>query len=141
MYKLLPLALFVGIVAGCYASLDSYIHRLSRIACVKTEECLPEQFAAEYDSVGDCIDEIEAANAMAWAGCSYDAKRGRECVHTMYRRRKDCSTLRDPPPAPECEAVVFCPRIVQVDESAPGRLLRGLVVASADPPPDAVPLD
>jgi hypothetical protein len=139
MYKPLPLALLVGLFAGCYSSLDSFTHRLTKLSCINAEECQPADFAATYDSLGACVDDVEPTIAEIFAGCSYDAKRGRKCIRATYHRRKDCSLVDSVPS--ECEAVVFCPESVEIDAASARFLAPGFIAPLADAPPDAVPLD
>lgn len=140
MKKLLASALLVGLFVGCYSNLDSFQRRFSKIGCINVQECLPEQFAAEFASVGECADAVEAEVDGIFAGCSYDAKIGRKCIHAAYRKRKDCDLL-DMGTLPECQGAVLCPNSLDVDGNLARRLVGSLVTASLDLPVDGAPND
>jgi hypothetical protein len=128
-----------GAVVGCYSTLDSFDKRMAKLGCINVRECQPEAFAAEYDSLGECTDDVKAELDTAFAGCSYDAARGRSCIHAIYRMRKDCG-LFDMTSVSECSGTLTCTVHAPDDGSLRRQILDGFVAPGVGGP-DSVPLD
>lgn len=128
-------ALAIGMLMACYSSADSFSQRLSRLVCINVEECFPDEFG--YDSISSCTHEVSTDFENDVYGCSYDPQRGRDCIHALYARRKDCSLI-DEIPLSECAGVFFCPQSAVVDGSLSGWFTHASVAPEL--PVDGVPL-
>jgi len=133
-------ALAAGIFLGCYATLGAFDKRMAKLGCINLRECYPDDFAEEFSSLGDCTDEVRAELDEQFAGCSYDASKGRACVHATYRKRKDCSLLDGGGDTPECHGTVTCLNSAPDDGSLTHQILHGFV-SPGPAPANAVPID
>lgn len=131
----LALALHVGILLGCYSTLDSFSNRLARLVCVNTRECARADFDAEYDSLSECTDDTSRDLRLAFGGCFYDETLGRECIHGIYRRRKDCDLFVVDIPT-ECEGILYCTRDA-LDDAARARPISTAWITEVDEVPEA----
>lgn len=132
-------ALAAGIFLGCYSTLGAFDKRMARLGCINARECFPDEFAEEFSSLGDCTDQTREELDDQFAGCSYDPKIGRACVHETYRRRKDCS-LFDGIGLEECRGAVTCTNAAPDDGSLTRRILHGFV-SLGPTPANATPID
>ena len=139
MNKVIPFALAGGIAMGCYSTIDSFDKRMAKRGCIHARECHPAEFAAEYDSLGDCTDDVKAELDQAFSGCTYDASRGRSCVHAVYRMRKDCG-LFDMNSLPECSGTMTC-EVYAADDGTLRRQIVHSFVAPGVGAPGSVPVD
>ncbi len=139
MKRLMLFALVSGISIGCYSTLDSFDKRMAKLACINAQECQAADFAATYDSIGDCTDDAKADLDVAFSGCTYDASRGRDCVHAVYKRRKDCG-LFDTTSMPECAGVVTCAVYATDNATLTRHIVHSFVTPGIGAPGD-VPLD
>jgi len=114
---IVSISVLIGVLAGgCYSTPEGFARRAAKLDCVRFEECARAQFDAEFDDVADCKDEfedeaIELIDDIEDAGCDYVPEAGRECIHTAYRNRKDCSEDASEEIAAECQGddIFDCP--------------------------------
>mgnify|MGYP000175573253 CR=1 FL=1 len=126
MKKVLLAALASGIVLGCYSTLESFNKRVAKLSCVNAKECQTAAYEEAYGSLSECRDDVKEGLDELFAGCSYDASKGRKCIHELYKRRKDCGDY-DMSGVSECEGVLTCSEL-PLDATLRGQLLQRFVV-------------
>jgi len=139
MKSLLLFALGCGLVLGCYSTMESFDHRMAKLGCINARECRRAEFDATYDSMAECTDNVAADLDTGFAGCTYVASRGRDCVHATYKLRKNCD-LFAMGQLPECQGVLTCTLVAPADDSLTRRIVHGFVSPGVGAP-DAVPLE
>jgi hypothetical protein len=129
---------------GCYGTPDSFIRRASKLDCVRLKECnediFEEQFHGEMDECRDSFKDFaeQAFDDAEAAGCEYDADKGRDCIHTAYENRKDCSEDASAQISEDCADVLDCPGAQQVEPDDDATVVDSLM---ASVPPETQPED
>lgn len=139
MKRFVLLALTGGIVIGCYSTLSSFDKRVAKLGCINARECYAADFEAEYDSLGECVDDLKAQLDVTFNGCTYDPARGRSCIHAMYKLRKECD-LFGMDMLSECSGAVTCEVFSSADKSISHQILRSFVTQGVGAA-GSVPLD
>ncbi|HWB79578.1 MAG TPA: hypothetical protein VG755_31665 [Nannocystaceae bacterium] len=122
-------ALVVLSTSACYSTEDGFIRRFAKLGCVNARECEPQAFDEAFDSMSDCRDEAEdrahsTFDPLLDRGCEYIAENGRDCIHALYRHRKECSL--DEVDLTDCDAVFVCPGGRELDEPSMSDVLQSM---------------
>ena len=112
--RLAALALFVSGSVGCYSDSAAFITRAAKLSCVNARECERDAYEAAFDTMRDCRDSAEnelqeQLDSLESAGCEYIAENGRDCIHAMFKIRKQCDVGLDAELEDACGAVFVCP--------------------------------
>jgi hypothetical protein len=100
------------LLASCYADSDAFARRSAKLSCVNLRECDGAAYDELFDDMRQCRDELE--NQLQEAidelppSCEYQPDEGRDCIHAMYRNRKDCGDDVSDEIAEACERVFEC---------------------------------
>lgn len=99
---------------GCYSDTAAFITRAAKLSCVNARECQYDEYEAAFDTIHDCRESAEDVlheqfDPLEAAGCEYIAENGRECIHAMFKIRKQCDADLDAALSDACDAVFACP--------------------------------
>lgn len=80
---LIVAASLFALSTGCLSE-GNFNEKLAKDFCQKQQECFPDEFDQQYDSVGDCVDEGTAQEDPATecakaAGCAFDKAGANAC--------------------------------------------------------------
>ena len=114
LVRVVAITLVSSASQGCYRDSDAFISRVAKLSCVNARECENEAYEANFGSMRECRDAAEAELHEAFepledAGCEYIADNGRDCIHAIYKVRKECNADFDTEIADACDAVFACP--------------------------------
>lgn len=71
---------WIVLLTGCVTA-SSFPGVYGSKACKHAKSCDPDGFAAEYDSVGDCVDDVEAILTLAnLEDCDYQSDKAHDCL-------------------------------------------------------------
>jgi hypothetical protein len=113
MSRYLALLTVVIVFPGCYEEFDGFARRASRLQCKRLHHCDDERFERNHDDKGDCRnateDEWQAKrDNFEQLECSYDPDEGKDCIHAMYERRRECGSENDEAIQDACNLVFDC---------------------------------
>lgn len=114
LLRIATLTLVAAASEGCYSDSAAFITRAAKLSCVNARECEHDAYAANYDTMHDCREAAEDVlheefDPLEGAGCEYIAENGRECIHAMFKIRKQCNVDLDAALSDACDAVFVCP--------------------------------
>lgn len=112
--RIAALSLVASASGGCYSDSAAFITRAAKLSCVNARECEHEEYETDFDTMHDCREAAEdvlheAFDPLEGAGCEYIAENGRECIHAMFKIRKQCDVDLDAALSDACDAVFACP--------------------------------
>lgn len=103
-------ALALSLAAGCLTE-GNFNTRLARDLCQRSEECNQAEFEAQFDSIGDCVDQASeqddpATQCLESAGCDFDRAGARECRQAV--RGGSCEDFAAAEWANDCDDIYDC---------------------------------
>lgn len=110
------------LVVGCApVTRDNYYERISQVSCQKSEECEPEEFAASFEDVDQCVDfTLTFLNALGgdacYDTCDFDASAAETCVDSYRSMTCDEVAAGDYAPDPACNQVYDCDDVQAVQD-------------------------
>ena len=108
--RLAVLALGIAFGAGCLTE-GNFDQKLARAGCERTEECAQAEFEAQFDSVGECVDELSeqenpATECLESAGCDFDRAGARDCLQAV--RSGTCEDYAEGEWVNDCDDIYDC---------------------------------
>lgn len=102
------------IASGCYRDSDAFVSRAAKLSCVNARECENAAYEMAFGSMRECRDAAEeqlheSLDPLEDMGCEYIAEKGRDCIHAMFKVRKECDADLDGALTDACDAVFVCP--------------------------------
>lgn len=108
-------------VACAPVTRDNYYERVSEVSCEKSEECQPDEFAASFDDVDQCVDfTLTFLNALGgedcYDTCDFDSGNAQKCVDSY--RSMSCEEVEAGDYAPDsaCDEVYDCEDMAAMQE-------------------------